>query len=104
MTLRKVWRKLAVRRSRLGVSDFANLARDAGEVIAARTHQALTGTLTAAEAHRMVAEKQTASVDAYFAFAKSFWSGNPQAAPFSSFEVFRKAVSGNRRRLKRRRK
>jgi hypothetical protein len=101
MSLRKVWRKFGARRKELGVGDFAGLARDAGEVIAARTQQAMTGTLTAAEAHRMVAEKQVASVDAYFAFAESFWSGNPQAAPFSSFQVFRKAVSGNLRRLKR---
>jgi hypothetical protein len=103
MSLRKVWGKLGIRRKQIGAGNFVELARDAGEVIAARTHQALTGTLTATEAHRMIAEKQAASVNAYFAFAKSFWSGDPQAAPYSSFQVFRKAVSGNRRRLKRRR-
>jgi hypothetical protein len=101
MSSRKVWRKLGIRRKQLGVGDFVELAREAGEVIAARTNQALTGTLTAAEAHRMIAEKQAASVNAYFAFAKSCLSGNPQIAPYSSFQVFRKAVSGNRRRLKR---
>jgi hypothetical protein len=101
MSLRKVWRKLGFRRKQLCTGDFVELAHDAGEVIAARTHQALTGSLTAAEAHRMIAEKQVASVNAYFAFVKSFLSGNPQTAPYFSFQVFRKAVSGNRRRLKR---
>ena|ERR1700761_645828 len=99
-----LWNKLGLRRrKKLGAGDFAGLARDAGEVIALRTHQALMGTLTPSEVHRMVAEKQAAGVEAYFAFAKSFWSGDPQAAPRSSFKVFRKAVSGNQRRLKRRR-
>ena len=99
--MKPIWRKLGVRRKRLGLSDFAELARDAGEVIAARTQQAMSGKLTAAEANRMITEKQAAGVSAYFAFAKSVLSGNPKAAPFSSFQVFRKAVSGNRRRLKR---
>jgi hypothetical protein len=100
MSVRKSCRTLGICRRQLGVGDFVDLARDASEVIAARTQQAMTGTLTAAEARRMVVEKQAASVNACFAFAKSFWSGNAQAAPFSSFQVLRKAVSGNRRRLK----
>jgi hypothetical protein len=94
-------RKFSTRRKRLDLADFAELASDANAVIAARTQRAMTGTLTAAEAHRMVAEKQAATVDAYFAFAKSALSGRLYAAPFSSFQVFRKAVSKNRRRLAR---
>ena len=82
--------------------DFAGLALDASEVIAERTRRAMTGKLTAAETGRMVAEKPVAGAMATFAFAKSLLEGDPRSAPASSFKVFRKAVSGNRRRLKRR--
>jgi hypothetical protein len=84
------------------LKDFAKLGSDACEVIAARTAQGMTGTLSAAEAYRMIAEKQAAVVQAWFTFTKHALNGELNSASASSFEVFRKAVSKNRRRLRRR--
>jgi hypothetical protein len=84
-----------------GLKDFARLGSDASVVIASRTARGMTGTLSAAEAHRMVAEKQTAAVKAYGAFAKHAFKGDLSSATAAYFGVFRKAVSANKRRLRR---
>jgi hypothetical protein len=84
------------------LEDFTKLARDAGDVIAARTIQGIKGTLSAAEAHRMVAEKQAAATKAYFAFTKHAVRGKMSAGQAAAFNVFKKAVSLNHRRLVRR--
>jgi hypothetical protein len=102
MRLPKIWKHRGFGRKRIGVMDFAGLALDASEVIAERTRRAMTGKLTAAETSRMVAEKPVAGAKATFAFATTLLAGDPKGAPAASFKVFRKAVSGNRRRLKRR--
>ena len=46
------------------------LGSGASDVIAMRMAQGMTGTLSAAEAHRMIAEKQAAVAQACFAFTK----------------------------------
>ena len=61
--------------------EFTNFGRDACEVIGARTAKGITGTLSAAEAHRMVAEKQAAAVRAYFAFVEAVMHGEAHSAP-----------------------
>jgi hypothetical protein len=84
-----------------GLNDFARLGSDASAVIASRIARGMTGTLTAAEAHRMVAEKQAAAVKASGAFAKHAFMGDLDSATAAYFGVFRKAVSANKRRLRR---
>jgi hypothetical protein len=101
-SLRRFIRKFGRGRKHLDLEDFTKLARDAGEVIATRTTQGIKGTLSAAEAHRMVAEKQVAAVKAYFAFTKHALRGDMSSAHAASFNVFKKAVTSNRRRLQRR--
>jgi hypothetical protein len=102
MSLRRFGRKFGFGRKHLDLEDFTRLAHEAGEVIAARTTKAISGTLSAAEARRMVAEKQAAAMKAHFAFAKHAVRGEISSAAAASFIVFRKAVSSNRRRLRRR--
>lgn len=84
------------------LGDIAQLARDAGEVIATRTMRGVTGKLSASEARRMVAEKQVAALKATFAFTKHALRGKMGSAAAASFDVFKTAVSSNRRRLRRR--
>jgi hypothetical protein len=102
MSLRRFARKFGFGRKHLDLADFMNLARDAGEVIATRTSQGVKGTLSAAEAYRMVAEKQAAAVKASFAFTKHALRGDMNSAHTASFNVFKNAVASNRRRLRRR--
>jgi hypothetical protein len=102
MSFRWFLRNFRLRRKRLELGDFTKLAREAGEVIAARTTKAFSGSLGAGEAHRMVAEKQAAAMEAYLAFTKYALRGQISSASTASFNVFRKAVSSNRRRLRRR--
>ena len=102
MSLKRLLRKLGSGRKRPGLGDLATFARDAGEVIARRTTQGMTGKLSAREAHRMVAEKQSAAVKAYLAFTKHALQGRIGSASAASFNVFKNAVSSNRRRLRRR--
>jgi hypothetical protein len=58
------------------------------------------GTLSASEAGRMIAEKQAAAVKAGFAFMKHALRGDISAASAASFNVYKKAVASNRRRLR----
>lgn len=101
MSFWRFLRSFGLRRKRLELGDFTKLARDAGEVIAARTTKALSGSLGASETHRMVAEKQAAAMEAYFAFTKCALRGEISAASAASFNVFKKVVSSNRHRLRR---
>lgn len=73
------------------------------EVIAARTSLAMTGKLSAAEAHRMVEEKRLAVVRAYLGCAKAILNGQGASAPRVYFDVYRRAVESNRKRLSNRR-
>jgi hypothetical protein len=102
MSFRRFLRNFGLGRKRLELEDFTKLARDAGEVIAARTTKALSGSLDAREAHRMIAEKQAAAMEACFAFTQHALRGEINSASAATFNVFKKAVSSNRRRLRRR--
>jgi hypothetical protein len=73
------------------------------EVIAARTARAMTGQLSAAEARLMVAEKQMALVRAQFAYMNAISKGHAGSALDAYFDVYRRAVEANRRRLGERR-
>jgi len=72
------------------------------EVIAARMWRAMTGKLSAAEARRMVMEKQLAAMQAYLACTKSILT-DAASAPGAYFDVYHRAVQSNRRRLSSRR-
>lgn len=100
MSFKRMLRNFGLGPKRLGIGDFTKLARDASEVIAARTTRGLTGTLSATEAHRMVAEKQAAVMKACFTFTTHALRGRIGSAPAASFNVFKKAVASNRRRLR----
>jgi hypothetical protein len=73
------------------------------EVIAVRTSLAMTGKLSAAEAHRMVEEKRLAVVRAYLGCAEAILNGQGASAPRVYFDVYRRAVESNRKRLSNRR-
>jgi hypothetical protein len=73
------------------------------EVIAARVWRAMTGKLSAAEARRMVIEKQLAAIHAHLAYIESILNGEAASAPGAYFEVYHRAVQSNRRRLSNRR-
>ena len=82
-------------------SAFASLGWNALAVMAARTARGLTGRLSAAEARRMVAEKQAAAVKASFAFVKHAARGDLKRGAAASFDVYDRAVGANRKRMKR---
>jgi hypothetical protein len=73
------------------------------EVIAVRTSLAMTGKLSAAEAHRMVEEKRLAVVRAYLACTEAILNGQGASAPRVYFDVYRRAAESNRKRLSNRR-
>jgi hypothetical protein len=73
------------------------------EVIAVRTSLAMTGKLSAAEAHRMVEEKRLAVVRAYLGCTEAILNGQGASAPRVYFDVYRRAVESNRKRLSNRR-
>ena len=73
------------------------------EVIAARMWRAMTGKLSAAEARRMVMEKQLAAVRAHLAYTESILNDEAASAAGACFDVYHRAVQSNRRRLSSRR-
>jgi hypothetical protein len=73
------------------------------EVIAARLSRALTGELSAAEARRMIMEKQLAVIHAHLAYAESILKGKAASALGAYFDVYQRAVESNRKRLGKRR-
>jgi hypothetical protein len=89
-------KKLLGRLRRRSRGDPWQLAR---EVVLARTARFLTGTLSAAEARRMVLEKLSAGVRAHIAYALAVLDGEPAAASHAFFEVYRREVRANRKRL-----
>jgi hypothetical protein len=100
--------KRAVRFLRRGhkapASNAFQFGQDVCEVMATRLTRAMTGKLDAAEACRMVGEKQLAAVQAPLAYAQAIMSGKAAAAPSAYFDVYRRAVKRNRKRLGSRRK
>jgi hypothetical protein len=83
--------------------DLWQFGRDAREVMLARIWRGMTGHLSAAEARRMVLEKQSAAVRAQLAFARALLDGAPAAASRAFFDVYDRAVQSNRKRLGKRR-
>ena len=73
------------------------------EVIAARTSLVMTGKLSAAEAHRMVEEKRLAVARAHMACTEAILNGKGALAPSVYFDVYKRAVESNRKRLSNRR-
>jgi len=70
------------------------------EVIAVRMSRALTGELSAAEARRMVVEKQFAAILAHLAYTESILKGKVALGLGAYFDVYQRAVESNRKRLK----
>lgn len=90
------------RAQRAPTPDVFQFGRDVGDVMSTRLTRAMTGELDAAEACRMVGEKQLAAVQAQFAFAQAIMSGKAASAAGAYFDVYRRAVKHNRQRLGRR--
>jgi hypothetical protein len=76
---------------------------DVQEVMAARISRAMNGTLSAGEARRMVAEKQSASMRAPLAYARELLKGGPASANRAFFDTYHEVVRSNRERLRKRR-
>ncbi len=84
--------------------DVLQFGQDVGDVMSTRLTRAMNGKLDAAEACRMVGEKQLAAVQAQVAFAQAIMSGKAAMAAGAYFDVYRRAVKRNRKRLGVRRK
>ena len=91
--------KSAARRRRKAEPDLWRLGLDTREVMLARISLALSGRLTANEARRMVAEKQSAAWRAHFAYLQWLLQGEPAAAKEAAFDIYHRAVRSNRKRL-----
>jgi hypothetical protein len=91
--------KLLRRPERESLSELCRLALDAQQVIIARMFRAVSGTLSATEARRMVLEKPSTAVRAQVAYAHATLGGDPAAGQRACFELYRQAVRANRRRL-----
>ncbi len=83
--------------------DFWHFGFGVREVIAARLSRALTGELSAAEARRMIMEKQLAAIHAHLAYAELILKGEAASALGAYFNVYQRVVEANRRRLRKRR-
>jgi len=64
----------------------------------------MTGDLSAAEARRMVLEKQSAGMRAQLAYARALLDGDPVSAGRGFFDIYHRAVRSNRKRLRKRRR
>jgi hypothetical protein len=83
--------------------DLVQFGRDVAEVMGVRISRAMAGTLSAAEARRMVVEKQSAAVRAQLACLQALLDGAPAAGSREVFAIYDRAVQSNRRRLAQRR-
>src|SRR5258708_26327763 len=83
--------------------DLWQFGLDVRAVMLARISRGMTGTLSAAEARRMVVEKQSAAVRAQLAYARALLDGAPASASRAFFDIYRRAVQANRKRLGKRR-
>lgn len=96
--------KLVHRFGRKSPPDLWRFGLDVQEVMSARISRAISGNLSAAEARRMVSEKQSALVRAQFACMQALFNGEPAKARRAVFEIFHRAVRSNRKRLRKRRR
>jgi hypothetical protein len=83
--------------------DLLRFGRDVREVMGARISRAMAGTLSPAEARRMVVEKHSAAVRAQLAYVRALLNGTPAAGRREVFAIYDQAVQSNRKRLRRRR-
>jgi hypothetical protein len=95
-------RKLFGRLRRKPPPNLRQFALDVQEVMLARITRGMNGTLSTAEARKMVLEKQAASIRAQMAHAKALLDGDPAAANRAFFDVYDREVQSNRRRLRKR--
>lgn len=79
--------------------DLWQFGRAVNEVVAARTLLAMSGKLSAAEARRMIEEKRLAASRAQFACTEAILKGRGASAPNVCFDVYKRAVESNRKRL-----
>jgi hypothetical protein len=93
----------AFRRRRKSPASLWQFSLAVHDVIAARTLLAASGTLSAAEAHRMVDEKRVAAVRAQLACTEAILHGRGASAANAYFDVYQRAVDLNRKRLRNRR-
>jgi hypothetical protein len=101
MRLKRILHLIRPRKRRLDAWQFAF---DAREVMAIRIRDAITGSLSDAEARRMVVEKHAAAVRAQLAYTRSLVKDGPAAASRAAFDVYNQAVQANRTRLRKRRR
>ena len=99
--LRKLIQRL--RRKRPADPDLRQFGHDVAEVMWARISRAMAGTLSAAEARRMVLEKQSAAVHAQLAYLQALLDGAPATGSREVFAIYDQAVQSNRKRLGKRR-
>ena len=84
--------------------DLWQFVLDVREVMLERASRAMMGQLSAAEARRMILEKQSAAIRAHLAYAQGFWGGDLATASSGFFDIYRRAVQSNRKRLCKKRK
>jgi hypothetical protein len=80
--------------------DLWRLICDAREVMLTRIARGIAGTLSAAEARRMVLEKGSAGARAQLAYAQALLGGDASSAARAFFDVYHREVQSNRRRLR----
>jgi len=94
---------LLPRRRRKSAPNLWQFGLAVHEVMAARTSLAMSGKLSPAEARRMIEEKRSAVLRSQFACTEAIMKGRGASAPRVCFNVYRRAVESNRKRLRRRR-
>jgi hypothetical protein len=91
--------ELLRRLGRRSPPNYWRFARAVRDVIGARILRAITGELSVAETLRMVEEKRRAAVQASFAYTEAILNGEAASAFRAYFDVYRRAVESNRKRL-----
>jgi hypothetical protein len=76
---------------------------DVRDVMSVRIARAMAGDLSAAEARRMVLEKQSAAIRAQHAYARALLNGDLASANRDVWDIYQRAVRANRKRLRKRR-
>jgi len=83
--------------------DLWQLGLDAREVMSARISRAMFGRLSAAEARRMVLEKQSAAIRAQHVYARALLDADLASATRGVLDIYHRVVRANRKRLRNRR-
>jgi hypothetical protein len=84
-------------------ADLWQFGLDVRDVMSARITRAMAGDLSAAEARRMVLEKQSAAVRAHHAYARALLNGDLASANRDVWDIYQREVRANRKRLRKRR-